>query len=65
MTINNMVQEISEYRETIKALIDTIEFMENGNIPPELLALVTKSANWSLDKYSKKEASTEIQGELL
>jgi hypothetical protein len=65
MTINNMVQEISEYRETIKALIDTIEFMENGHIPPELLNMVTKSANWSLDKHSKKEASAEIQGELL
>jgi hypothetical protein len=39
--------------------------MENGNIPPELLALVTKSANWSLDKYSKNQLSTEIQGELL
>jgi len=60
-----MVQEITEYRETIKALLDTIEFMENGNIPPELLALVTKSANWSLDKYSKNQLSTEIQGELL
>ena len=65
MTINTMVQEISEYRETIKALIDTIEFMENGHIPPELLNMVIKSANWSLDKHSKKEASTEIQGELL
>ena len=65
MTINTMVQEISEYRETIKALLDTIEFMEGGHIPPELLNMVTKSAHWSLDKYSKKEASTEIQGELL
>jgi hypothetical protein len=62
---NTTAQEIAEYRETIKALLDTIEFIENGNIPPELLALLTKSANWSLDKYSKKEASTEIQGELL
>ena len=65
MTINNMVQEIAEYRETIKALVDTIEFMEGGHIPPELLNLVTKSARWSLDKHSKKEPSTEIQGELL
>ena len=65
MTTNTTAQEIAEYRETIKALLDTIEFMEGGNIPPDLLALVTKSANWSLDKYSKKEKSTEIQGKLL
>jgi len=65
MTINNMVQEIAEYRETIKALVDTIEFMEGGHIPPELLNMVTKSAHWSLDKYSKNQPSTEIQGELL
>jgi hypothetical protein len=65
MTINTMVQEIAEYRETIKALLDTIEFMEGGHIPPDLLAVVTKSANWSLDKHSKNDPSTEIQGELL
>ena len=65
MTTNTTAQEIAEYRETIKALLDTIEFMEGRHIPPELLNMVTKSANWSLDKYSKKEASTEIQGELL
>ena len=34
-----------------------------GNIPPDLLALVTKRANWALDKYAKD--STEVQGELL
>ena len=65
MTVNTTEQEIAEYRETIKALLDTIEFMEGGHIPPDLLAVVTKSANWSLDKYSKKEKSTEIQGKLL
>ena len=65
MTINTTAQEIAEYRETIKALLDTIEFMEGGHIPPDFLNIVTKSAHWSLDKYSKKEASTEIQGELL
>ena len=58
-------QEIAEYRETIKALLDTIEFMEGGHIPPELLNIMTKSAHWSLDKYSKNQPSTEIQGELL
>jgi hypothetical protein len=56
MTINTMVQEIAEYRETIKALLDTIEFMEGGHIPPDLLALVTKSANWALDKPRKKRS---------
>jgi hypothetical protein len=65
MTTNTTAQEIAEYRETIKALLDTIEFMEGGHIPPELLNIVTKSANWSLDKYSKNQPSTEIQGELL
>jgi hypothetical protein len=65
MTTNTTAQEIAEYRETIKALIDTIEFMEGGHIPPDLLAVVTKSANWSLDKHAKKTPSTEIQGELL
>jgi len=65
MTTNTTAQEIVEYRETIKALLDTIEFMEGGHIPPELLNMVTKSAHWSLDKYSKNQPSTEIQGELL
>jgi hypothetical protein len=65
MTTNTTAQEIAEYRETIKALLDTIEFMEGGNIPPDLLALVTKSANWALDKHAKSSPSTEIQGELL
>ena len=65
MTINTTAQEIAEYRKTIKTLIDTIESMESWHIPPEFLNIVTKNAHWSLDKYSKKEASTEIQGELL
>ena len=49
MTTNTTAQEIVEYRETIKALLDTIEFMEGGHIPQELLNMVTKSAHWSLD----------------
>ena len=65
MTTNTTAQEIAEYRKTIKMLIDTIESMESWHIPPELLNMVTKSAHWSLDKYSKNQPSTEIQGELL
>tara|TARA_R110000796_G_scaffold88126_1_gene189653 strand:+ start:191 stop:388 length:198 start_codon:yes stop_codon:yes gene_type:complete len=65
MTTNTTAQEIAEYRQSIQSLLDTIEFMEQGRLAPQMISMITKSANWVLDKHSKKEKSTEIQGELL
>ena len=67
MTINNMVQEIAEYREQIKMLIQTVDTLagSSSNMSRQSVEILLTSAQWTLDKYSKNQPSTEIQGELL
>ena len=67
MTTNNTKQEIAEYREQIKMLIETVDTLagSSSNMSRQSVEILLTNANWSLDKYSKKETSTEIQGELL
>ena len=65
MTINNMVQEITEYRAQLKLMIEVIDILHNGRMPTELVSTIITNVHWTLDKYSKNQPSTEIQGELL
>ena len=65
MTINTTEQEIAEYRAQLKLMIEVIDIWHNGRMPTELVSTIITNVHWSLDKYSKKEASTEIQGKLL
>ena len=65
MTTNTTEQEIAEYREQIKLMIEIIGIVHNGKMPTELVWTIITNAHWTLDKYSKNQPSTEIQGELL
>ena len=65
MTTNTTEQEIAEYREQIKLMIEVIDVLHNGKMPTELVWTIITNAHWTLDKYSKNQPSTEIQGELL
>tara|TARA_B110000977_G_scaffold188511_1_gene256825 strand:- start:258 stop:455 length:198 start_codon:yes stop_codon:yes gene_type:complete len=65
MTTNTTEQEIAEYREQIKLMIEIIGIVHKGKMPTELVWTIITNAHWTLDKYSKNKPSTEIQGELL
>tara|TARA_R110000868_G_scaffold41982_5_gene142502 strand:+ start:114 stop:323 length:210 start_codon:yes stop_codon:yes gene_type:complete len=69
MTVNSKEQERAEYRERIKALIATVEFLSGGPVVPDVVEMALQSAYWTLDKYSKKppviDENGEVQWELL
>tara|TARA_R110000772_G_scaffold267646_1_gene392122 strand:+ start:1788 stop:1967 length:180 start_codon:yes stop_codon:yes gene_type:complete len=55
MTINTIEQEIAEYREKINDLIFLISEMDVPNAYMDIeVKIAITSANWTLDKYSKK-----------
>jgi len=46
-------------------MIEVIDILHNGRMPTELVSTIITNVHWTLDKYSKNQPSTEIQGELL
>ena len=65
MTTNTTEQEITEYRAQLKLMIEVIDILHNGRMPTQLVWTIITNVHWTLDKYSKNQPSTEIQGELL
>ena len=68
MTTNTTEQEIAEYREQIKMLIETVDTLagSSSNMSRQSVEMLLTSAHWTLDKYPQEDQpSTEIQGELL
>ena len=55
MTINTTEQEIAEYREQIKSMIEIIGILHKGRMPTELVWTILTNAHWTLDKYPQEE----------
>jgi hypothetical protein len=55
MTTNNTKQEIAEYREQIKTLIETVDILASSNMSPQTVETLLTSAHWTLDKYPQEE----------
>tara|TARA_R110002153_G_scaffold790_1_gene3680 strand:- start:129 stop:341 length:213 start_codon:yes stop_codon:yes gene_type:complete len=55
MTTNNTKQEIAEYREQIKMLIETVDILASSNMSPQTVEILLTSAHWTLDKYPQED----------
>ena len=55
MTTNNTKQEIAEYREQIKMLIETVDILASSNMSPQVVETLLTSAHWTLDKYPQED----------
>jgi len=55
MTTNNIKQEIAEYREQIKMLIETVDILASSNMSPQTVEILLTSAHWTLDKYPQED----------
>ena len=57
MTTNNTKQEIAEYREQIKMLIETVDTLagSSSNMSRQTVEILLTSAHWTLDKYPQED----------
>tara|TARA_R110000822_G_scaffold62759_1_gene154511 strand:+ start:663 stop:857 length:195 start_codon:yes stop_codon:yes gene_type:complete len=55
--INTSAQEIAEYREQIKMLIETVDTLagSSSNMSRQSVETLLTSAHWTLDKYPQEE----------
>lgn len=51
----NTKQEIAEYREQIKMLIETVDILASSNMSPQTVEILLTSAHWTLDKYPQED----------
>lgn len=51
MSISTTEQEVAEYREQIKVLIEAVDILSSSNMAPKVVEALITSAHWTLDKH--------------